>query len=37
MKKPTVQLLSSIVDKIVIDEEKNIDIYYKFKPLESGC
>ncbi len=36
MKKPSVQLLSSIIDKIEIDEEKNIDIYYKFKPLESG-
>lgn len=36
MKKPSVQLLSSIIDKIVIDEENNIDIYYKFKPLENG-
>lgn len=36
MKKPSVQLLSSIIDKIVIDEDKNIDIYYKFKPLENG-
>ena len=36
MKKPSVQLLSSIIDKIVIDEDKNIDIYYKFKPFENG-
>ena len=35
MKKPSIQLLSSIIDKIVIDEDKNIDIYYKFKSLES--
>ncbi|MDD4376230.1 MAG: recombinase family protein [Clostridia bacterium] len=33
MKRPSIQLLSSIIDKIVIDEEKNIDIYYKFKPM----
>ena len=33
MKKPSVQLLSSILKKIVIDENNNIDIYYKFKPL----
>lgn len=36
MKKPSVQLLSSIIDKIVIDENKNVDIYYKFKPFENG-
>lgn len=36
MKKPSVQLLSSIIDKILIDKDKNIDIYYKFKPLENG-
>ena len=36
MKKPSVQLLSSIIDKIVIDEDKNVDIYYKFKPFENG-
>ena len=36
MKKPSVQLLASIIDKIVIDENKNIDIYYKFKPFENG-
>ena len=36
MKKPSVQLLSSIINKIVIDEEQNIDIYYKFKPFENG-
>lgn len=34
MKRPSVQLLSSIIEKIVIDEDKNIDIYYKFKPFE---
>lgn len=36
MKKPSVQLLASIIDKIVIDENKNVDIYYKFKPFENG-
>lgn len=36
LKKPSVQLLSNIIDKIVIDEDNNIDIYYKFKPLENG-
>lgn len=36
MKKPSVQLLSSIIDKIVIDENKNVEIYYKFKPFENG-
>lgn len=35
MKKPSVQLLSSIIDKIVIDENNNIEIYYKFKPFEN--
>lgn len=34
MKRPSIQLLSSIIEKIVIDEAKNIDIYYKFKPFE---
>lgn len=36
MKKPSVQLLSSVIDKIVVDENKNIEIYYKFKPFENG-
>ncbi len=36
MKKPSVQVLSSIIDKIVIDENKNIEVYYKFKPLQNG-
>lgn len=36
MKKPSVQLLSSIIDKIEIDENKNIDVYYKFRPFENG-
>ena len=36
MKRPSVQLLSNIIDRIVIDEDKNIDIYYKFKPFENG-
>ncbi len=36
MERPNIQLLSSIIDKIVIDENRNIDIYYKFKPLENG-
>lgn len=34
MKKPSVQLLSSVIEKIVIEEEQNIDIYYKFQPFE---
>ena len=34
MKKPSVQLLSSIIDKIVIDENKNVDIYYKLSHLK---
>lgn len=36
VKKPSVQLLSNLIDKIVIDEEGNVDIYYKFKPLQNG-
>ncbi len=36
MKNPSIQLLSSIIDKIVVDENKNVDIYYKFKSLENG-
>lgn len=31
MKNPSRALISSLVDRIEIDEEKNIDIYYKFK------
>lgn len=31
LKKPTRELLASIVDKITIDETKNITIYYKIK------
>ncbi len=30
---PSKKLLSSLIDKIVIDEEKNVNIYYKIKPL----
>ena len=33
LKKPNKQLLSSLIDKIVIDEEMKITIYYKFKSL----
>lgn len=33
LKKPSKQLLSSLIDKIVIDEEQNVNIYYKIKPL----
>ena len=36
MKRPSVQLLSSIINKITIDEEQNVDIYYKFRPFENG-
>ncbi|MFI3260352.1 MAG: recombinase family protein [bacterium] len=31
IKKPSRELLANIVEKIEIDENKNIDIYYKFK------
>lgn len=33
LKKPSKQLLSSLIDKIVIDEEQNVNICYKIKPL----
>lgn len=33
LKKPSKKLLSSLIDKIVIDEEQNINICYKIKPL----
>lgn len=33
LKKPSKQLLASLIDKIIIDEEKNINICYKIKPL----
>lgn len=33
LKKPSKQLLSSLIDKIVIDEEQNVNIFYKIKPL----
>lgn len=32
-KKPDRKLLATIIDRIEIDENKNIDIYYKIKPL----
>lgn len=31
MKNPSRALISSLIDRIEIDEEKNIDIYYRFK------
>lgn len=31
LKKPSRELLANLIDKIVIDEDKNIDIYYKIK------
>lgn len=31
LKNPSRALISSLIDKIEIDEEKNIDIYYKFR------
>lgn len=33
LKKPNKQLLSSLIDKIEVDENLKITIYYKFKPL----
>lgn len=32
LKKPNRNLLANIIDKITVDENKNIDIYYKIKP-----
>ena len=31
MKNPSRALIISLIDRIEIDEDKNIDIYYKFK------
>ena len=33
LKKPSRELLSALIDKIVVDKEQNIEIYYNFKPL----
>ena len=33
LKRPSKKLLSSLIDKIVIDEEQNVNICYKIKPL----
>ena len=33
LKKPSRKLLSALIDKIVVDKEQNIEIYYNFKPL----
>ena len=33
LKKQSKKLLSSLIDKIVIDEEQNVNIFYKIKPL----
>ena len=33
MKKPNKLLLSNIIEKITVDQNKNIDIYYKIKPI----
>jgi hypothetical protein len=33
MKKPNKLLLSNIIEKITVDQDKNIDIYYKIKPI----
>lgn len=33
LKKPSKKLLSSLIDKIVINEEQNVNICYKIKPL----
>ncbi len=32
-KKPSRNLLASIIDKITMDEQKNIEVYYKIKPI----
>ena len=31
MEKPTRALITTLIDRIEIDEDKNIDIYYKFR------
>ena len=33
MKKPNRQLLSSLIDRIEIDKDLKITIFYRFKPL----
>ena len=33
LKKPSRSLLANIIDKITVDENKNIEIYYKIKPV----
>ena len=33
LKKPSKKLLSSLISKIEIDEEQNVNIFYKIKPL----
>lgn len=33
LKKPDRGLLANIIDKIILDENKNIEVYYKIKPL----
>ncbi len=33
LKQPSKKLLSSLIDKIVIDENQNVNIFYKIKPL----
>ena len=33
LKKPTKKLLSSLIDKIEIDENLKVKVYYKIKPL----
>ena len=35
LKKPTRELLLSVIDKIVIDKNRNVEIYYKFKFVEN--
>lgn len=35
LKKPTRELLLSVIDKIVIDKDRNVEIYYKFKTTET--
>ena len=33
LKKPNRNLLANIIDKITIDEDKNVEIYYKIRPI----
>ena len=35
LKEPTRELLMNIIDKIVVDKDRNVEIYYKFSIVEN--